>query len=51
VYWAYADGTVEERIARVVARRIVSMKELVGDDTETVREIERLLDESNVDEG
>jgi hypothetical protein len=50
VYWAYADGTVEERIARVVARRIVSMKELVGDDTETVREIERLLDESNVDE-
>jgi hypothetical protein len=50
VYWAYADGTVEERIARVVARRIVSMKELVGDDTETVREIERLLDESSVDE-
>ncbi len=46
VYWAYADATVEERIARVVARRIVSMKELVGDDTETVKEIERLLSEA-----
>lgn len=46
VYWAYADGTVEDRIARVVARRIVSMKELVGDDTETVKEIERLLSEA-----
>jgi len=43
VYWAYADGTVEEKIARVVARRIQSMKEMVGDDVETLREIERLL--------
>jgi len=51
VYWAYADGTVEERIARVVARRIVSMKELVGDDTETVKEIERLLSEAGEGEG
>lgn len=43
VYWAYADGTVEERIANVVARRIQSMKAMVGDDVETLREIERLL--------
>ncbi len=43
VYWAYADGTVEERIAQVVARRIQSMKAMVGDDVETLREIERLL--------
>jgi superfamily II DNA or RNA helicase len=43
VYWAYADGTVEDRIARVVARRIHSMKEMIGDDTETMREIESLL--------
>jgi superfamily II DNA or RNA helicase len=43
VYWAYADGTIEERIAQVVARRIQSMKEMVGDDVETLREIERLL--------
>ena len=43
VYWAYADDTVEEKIARVVARRIQSMKEMVGDDVETLREIESLL--------
>jgi superfamily II DNA or RNA helicase len=43
VYWAYADGTVEERIARVVVQRIQSMKEMIGDDTETLREIEALL--------
>jgi hypothetical protein len=43
VYWAYADGTIEDQIALVVARRIQSMKGMVGDDVETVREIERLL--------
>ncbi len=43
VYWAYADGTIEERIAQLVARRIGSMKEMIGDDTETLREIEELL--------
>ncbi len=45
VYWTYADGTVEERIARVVARRIQTMKAMIGDDVETLREIERLLTE------
>ncbi len=43
VYWAYADGTVEEKIARVVARRIQTMKAMIGDDVETLREIEGLL--------
>jgi hypothetical protein len=43
VYWTYADATVEEKIARVVAGRIQSMKEMIGDDTETLREIESLL--------
>jgi len=43
IYWTYADGTVEDRIARVVARRIQTMKSMIGDDTETLREIERLL--------
>jgi hypothetical protein len=47
VYWAYADGTIEDRIARVVARRIHSMKEMIGDDTETLREIEDLLREGD----
>jgi len=44
VYWAYADGTIEERIARVVATRLQAMKEMIGDDTQTLREIEALLE-------
>lgn len=43
VYWAYADDTLEDKIAVVVSRRIASMKGMVGDDIETLREIERLL--------
>jgi superfamily II DNA or RNA helicase len=43
VYWTYADATIEEQIARIVAGRIQSMKEMVGDDVATLREIERLL--------
>lgn len=45
VYWAYADDTVEFKVARVVAKRIQTMKEMVGDDVETLREIERVLRE------
>lgn len=44
-YWVYADDTVEEKIARIVAGRIQSMKAMVGDDTETLREIEDALRE------
>ena len=43
VYWAYADDTVEDKIAEIVCRRIRSMKAMVGDDIETMHEIERLL--------
>jgi len=43
VYWTYADATIEDKIARVVAGRIQSMKEMIGDDVETLRETERLL--------
>ena len=43
VYWTYADGTVEDKIMRVVANRIQTMKEMVGDDDDTLREIETLL--------
>lgn len=43
VYWAYADDTVEERLAAVVCRRLLAMKSMVGDDVATLEEIERLL--------
>lgn len=46
VYWAYADDTIEERIAGVVCRRIETMKAMVGDDVETLQEIARLVSES-----
>jgi hypothetical protein len=46
VYWTYAEDTLEEKIAAIVCRRIQSMKGMVGDDVETLREIERLLKES-----
>ncbi|PKN56487.1 MAG: ATP-dependent helicase [Deltaproteobacteria bacterium HGW-Deltaproteobacteria-14] len=45
VYWAYADDTLEERIANVVCGRLQSMKGMVGDDTDTLREIGALLAE------
>ncbi len=48
VYWAYADETLEGQIAQIVCRRIQSMKSMVGDDVETLREIERLLTGSDV---
>jgi hypothetical protein len=44
VYWTYAEGTLEEQIAAIVCRRLAGMKSMVGDDVETLREIERLLD-------
>ncbi len=43
VYWTYADGTIEENIARVVAGRLQAMKDMIGDDLETLRAIESLL--------
>jgi hypothetical protein len=43
VYWTYADATLEEQIATIVCKRLVSMKAMVGDDVETLREIEQLL--------
>ncbi len=51
VYWTYADDTLEARIAAVVCRRLQSMKAMVGDDVETLREIERLLADARAAEG
>ncbi|MCC6624251.1 MAG: DEAD/DEAH box helicase [Deltaproteobacteria bacterium] len=45
VYWAYAEDTIESRIAQLVCSRIQSMKRMIGDDVETLRAIEALLRE------
>jgi hypothetical protein len=44
-YWAFAEATIEAQIAELVCRRIGNMKAMVGDDVETLREIEQLLRE------
>ena len=46
VYWAYADATIEEKIALVVCNRLRAMKGMTGDDTDTVDEIAQLLAEA-----
>ena len=43
VYWVYADASIEAHIATVVAARLQSMKHMIGDDVETLSEIEKLL--------
>ncbi len=42
-YWVFADETIEERIAQVVCKRILSMKGMIGDDAGTLEEIDALL--------
>ena len=41
LYRFLCENTIEERIAGIVCRRIQAMKAMVGDDVETLREIER----------
>ena len=47
IYWLVGEGTVEGRIANVVARRVRSMGKMQGDH-DTVREIDALLHELGV---
>lgn len=43
IYWTYFSNTIEQDIAQIVLNRVISMKSMVGDDTETLKQIERLL--------
>jgi SNF2 family DNA or RNA helicase len=43
IYWMFFNGTVEDDIAKVVLRRVINMKAMVGDDTNTLEEIEMIL--------
>lgn len=42
-YWLYFTDTIEEDIANIVLNRIISMKGMIGDDTETLKAIEAVL--------
>lgn len=43
IYWLYCNKSIEENIAKIVLRRVINMKNMVGDNTETLQEIESLL--------
>ncbi|RYE85983.1 MAG: DEAD/DEAH box helicase, partial [Myxococcales bacterium] len=47
VYWAYADASIEERIANVVCARLRSMKAMSGDDLQTLDAIREVLDDAD----
>ena len=44
IYFAYAEGTVEEGIAATVARRMASMEAMAGEDTSMLDEIAGVID-------
>lgn len=44
VYWAFGNETVETGIAQIVVSRMDSMKRMIGDDTETLKKIEAILE-------
>jgi hypothetical protein len=43
IYWLFFNDTIEEEIAKIVLRRVINMKNMVGDDTKTLEEIEAAL--------
>ncbi len=46
IYYTYAEGTVEEKIAATVITRMASMDAMAGDDTALLDEIARVVDAS-----
>ena len=45
IYWLFFNDSIEESIAKIVLRRVINMKSMIGDDTKTLEEIEKLLGE------
>ena len=43
IYWLYFEDTIEYDIAQIVLNRVINMKAMVGDDTQVLKEIEKLL--------
>jgi hypothetical protein len=46
IYYAFAEDTVEERIAATVVNRMAAMDGMAGDDTSVADEIARVIAES-----
>jgi hypothetical protein len=45
IYYAFAEGTVEEQIAARVVGRMAAMDGMAGDDTAELDDIARIIDE------
>jgi hypothetical protein len=45
IYYAFAEDTVEERIAATVVNRMAAMDGMAGDDTSVAEEIARVIAE------
>jgi hypothetical protein len=46
IYYAFAEGTIEERIAATVVTRMAAMDGMAGDDTSVMEEIARVIEEA-----
>jgi hypothetical protein len=46
IYYAYAEATVEERIAATAIARMAGMEGLAGDDTTLLDEISEIVQQS-----
>jgi len=46
VYWLYAEDTIEFKITSMLFNKIKSMKQMMGDDTNTLKEIEKILEQN-----
>ena len=44
IYYAFAEGTIEERIAATVVSRMAAMDGMAGDDTSVTEDIARLIE-------
>lgn len=44
IYWGFFDTTVDTQIAQIVLSKLLSMKTMIGDDKDTLLQIEALLD-------
>ena len=49
IYYAYAEGTVEEKVAATVIARMAAMDGMAGDDTTLIDDIARIIEASSAE--
>lgn len=43
VYWLFLENTIEKNIAKILMNKTITMKNMIGDDTKTLEEIDNLF--------